>query len=73
VPDQNNPYPVGSGPVCMVEDPTSQYVYTSNNVDGTVTGKNLDNNTGDLQNLRRGAVFTATGLPTCLAISGNVN
>jgi 6-phosphogluconolactonase (cycloisomerase 2 family) len=73
VPDQNNPYPVGSGPVCMVEDPSSQYVYTSNNVDGTVTGKNLDNNTGDLQNLRRGAVFTATGLPTCLAVSGNVN
>lgn len=69
----NNPYPIGSGPVCMVEDPSSQYVYTSNHVDGTVTGKILDNSTGELQNLKRGATFTATGLPTCLAVSGNVN
>jgi 6-phosphogluconolactonase (cycloisomerase 2 family) len=34
IPDTNNPYPIGSGPVCMVEDPTNQYVYTSNRVDG---------------------------------------
>lgn len=69
----NNPYPVGSGPVCMVEDPSSQYIYTSNNVDGTVTGFSLDKSTGQLSNLRRGSKFTATGLATCLAVSGNVN
>ncbi|MEO8737701.1 MAG: beta-propeller fold lactonase family protein [Edaphobacter sp.] len=69
----NNPYPVGAGPVCMVEDPSSQYVYTSNNVDGTVTGFQLYNPNGQLQKLRRGSSFTATGLPTCLAVSGNVN
>ncbi len=28
------PFSVGSGPVCMVEDPSNQYVYTSNKFDG---------------------------------------
>ncbi len=69
----NNPYPTGSGPVCMVEDPSNQYFYTSNNTDGTVTGKLLDNTTGELRDLTRGSTFTATGRPTCLAVSGNVD
>lgn len=74
IPDTgNNPYQVGAGPVCMVEDPSNQYLYTSNNVDGTVTGFNLDKSTGELSNLKRGSKFTATGLSTCLAVSGNVN
>jgi len=34
----------------MVEDPSNQYIYTSNG-DGTVTGKVLDNTTGKLSNL----------------------
>lgn len=71
--DTSNPYPVGSGPVCMVEDPSSQYVYTSNSVAGTVTGKIINQNTGQLSDLRRGSTFPATGLATCLAVSGNVN
>jgi 6-phosphogluconolactonase (cycloisomerase 2 family) len=73
VPDApNNPYPIGAGPVCMVEDPSNQYIYTSNG-DGTVTGKVLDNNTGKLANLSRGSTFTAVGQATCLTVSGNVD
>ncbi len=72
VPDSNNPYPTGSGPVCMVEDPTNQYVYTSNSVDGTITGKIINQNTGQLSDLARGSKFTATGVATCLAVSGTV-
>jgi hypothetical protein len=68
----NNPYPVGSGPVCMVEDPSNQYLYTSNG-DGTVTGKILDKNKGELSNLSRGSTFTAVGQATCLAVSGSVD
>jgi len=68
----NNPYAVGSGPVCMVEDPSSQYMYTSNG-DGTITGKILDKNTGTLADLTRGSSFTAVGQGTCLAVSGNVD
>jgi hypothetical protein len=64
---------VGNGPVCMVEDPSSQYVYTSNANDGSVTGKFINQNTGQLSNLSRGSTFPATGLATCLAVSGNVD
>ena len=71
--DPNNPYPIGSGPVCMVEDPTHQYVYTSNYNDGTVTGKFLNQNTGQLSTLARGSEFQATGLASCLGMSGNVD
>jgi 6-phosphogluconolactonase (cycloisomerase 2 family) len=69
---QTNPYPIGAGPVCMVEDPSNQYVYTSNG-DGTVTGKVLFAPTGELSNLSRGSTFTAVGQATCLAVSGNVD
>ena len=71
--DPQNPYPVGNGPVCMVEDPSNQYIYTSNSNDGSVTGKFINQNTGQLSDLSRGSVFPATGLATCLAVSGNVN
>jgi 6-phosphogluconolactonase (cycloisomerase 2 family) len=73
IPDQNNPYPSGAGPMCMVEDPSHQYVYTSNFLDGTVTGYNLYNPDGRLQSLRRGSKFEATGQSTCLQASGNVD
>jgi hypothetical protein len=73
IPDgTNNPYPVGAGPVCMVEDPSNQYIYTSNG-DGTVTGKLLDRSTGRLSDLTRGSTFQAVGQATCLAVSGNVD
>jgi hypothetical protein len=71
--DPSNPYPVGNGPTCMVEDPSNQYVYTSNYNDGSVTGKFINANTGQLSDLARGSVFPASGLATCLAVSGNVD
>jgi DNA-binding beta-propeller fold protein YncE len=57
----------------MSEDPTNQYVYVSNQFDGTITGKVLDPNTGELSQLSRGSTFGATGQLACLAISGSVN
>jgi 6-phosphogluconolactonase (cycloisomerase 2 family) len=66
---QLNPYTVGSGPVCMVEDPSKQWVYTSNQ-DGTVTGYHIDHNQGTLQVLQHGSTFQATGRPACLVVSG---
>ena len=64
-----NPYAVGSGPVCMVEDPTKQWVYTSNQ-DGTVTGYHIDHDRGTLNVLIHGSTFQAQGKPACLIISG---
>lgn len=66
-------YTVGSGPVCMVEDPTSQYVYASSHNDGAVTGKSINSTTGELAPLSKGSTFTAAGLSGCLAISGAIN
>jgi 6-phosphogluconolactonase (cycloisomerase 2 family) len=66
------PYTVGSGPVCMLEDPTNQYMYISNFNDGTVTGKFFDPNLGTLSDLKRGSTFPAVGHATCLAVSGAV-
>jgi len=71
-PAAGNPYAVGAGPTCMVEDPSNQYVYTSNNIDGTITGRRIDSNTGELRELTRGSSFPTVGQPTCLALSGNV-
>jgi 6-phosphogluconolactonase (cycloisomerase 2 family) len=67
------PYKVGSNPVCMVEDPSNQYVYISNRNDGTVTGQRIDTTTGELSDLPRGSTFPASGLGSCLAESGAVN
>ncbi len=68
-PDPLNPYSVGSAPVCMVEDPSKQWVYTSNQ-DGTVTGYHIDHSTGRLTVLQHGSTFQAQGRPACLIISG---
>jgi 6-phosphogluconolactonase len=67
--DALNPYAVGSGPVCMVEDPSKQWVYTSNQ-DGTVTGYHIDHSTGRLTVLQHGSSFTAAGRPSFLIVSG---
>ena len=64
---------VDSGPVCMVEDPTNKYLYISDHNSGQVTGKLFDPNTGALSQLTRGSTFSATGLASCLAISGAVD
>ena len=66
------PYTVGSGPVCMVQDSSNQYMYVSNHNDGTVTGKVIDPATGILSNLSRGATFPAVGQAECLVLSGTV-
>jgi 6-phosphogluconolactonase len=68
----NNPYAVGAGPVCIVEDPSSQYIYTSNNIASSVTGKLLDQNRGYLADLTHGSTFPTVMNPTCLAVSGSI-
>ena len=66
----NNPFAVGSGPTCMVEDPTNKYLYTSNSVDGTVTGLKLNLSDGSLGPLQHGSSFTAVTHASCLTVSG---
>ena len=66
------PYRSGAGPVCMVEDPTNQYLFTSDHNTGTVTGFLYRDDTGELSTLTRGSTFNATGQASCLALSGAV-
>ena len=42
------PFSTGSGPQCLVEDPSNQYFFTANFYDSTVTGNSLDQNSGAL-------------------------
>lgn len=69
----NNPFAVGSGPTCMVEDPTNKYLYTSNSVDGTVTGLRLNLSDGTLGPLQHGSSFSAVTHASCLVVSGAVS
>jgi 6-phosphogluconolactonase len=66
------PFGTGSGPRCMLEDPSNQFVYTANFNDSTVTGKIIDVNAGVLNPLRNSPStgFVAAGNPTWCAVSG---
>jgi len=52
IPEQ--PFGSGSGPQCIVEDPSSQYIYEANEYSNNVTGLALEPETGDLDDLRSG-------------------
>jgi len=65
------PFGSGSGPQCIVEDPSSQFIYEANEYDSTITGRLLDPNTGDLNSLRSGSgVYTLQGQPTWCLVDG---
>jgi 6-phosphogluconolactonase (cycloisomerase 2 family) len=72
-PITGSPFTVGVNPVCMVEDPTSQYMYISNKDAGTVTGKQFDSTTGILSTLSRGSTFPSVGTAGCIGLSGSVD
>jgi 6-phosphogluconolactonase (cycloisomerase 2 family) len=67
------PWGTGSGPMCLVEDPSNQYIYTANFNDSTVTGRVLDQNAGVLNNLRVANSYSLTGQPTWCLISGRTD
>ncbi len=69
-PIQGEPFGIGSGPRCILEDPTNQFIYTGNFNDSTVTGKIIDVNAGVLNQLRAGSSFPSSGNPTWCAVSG---
>ncbi len=62
-----------SGPVCIFEDPTNQYIYVAGSLDNSVTGRKIDPNTGVLSPLNKSYTFPTVGTPSwCLAISSNL-
>jgi 6-phosphogluconolactonase (cycloisomerase 2 family) len=65
-----NKIPVGTGPRCIVEDPSNQYVYTANFDDSTITGKKIDQKAGGLDALPK-ALPAPPGSPTWCAVTGS--
>jgi DNA-binding beta-propeller fold protein YncE len=65
-----NPFPTGGGPVWMVIDPTSQYLYSVDHDTNTVTGKIMDATHGLLSSMFKGTTFSTVGQPTYGVVSG---
>jgi 6-phosphogluconolactonase len=67
----------GAGPQCMLEDPSSQYVYTANFNDSTVTGLFIDENSGILaplnQRTKAPASYALPGPAAWCVVSGRTS
>jgi hypothetical protein len=74
-PMSGSPFTSGSGPQCLLEDPSNQFFYTANFNDSSVTGKSLDQNVGDLRPLngKANTAFKLTGQPAWCVVSGRTS
>ncbi len=60
-------YGTGTGPTCVFVEPAlGTYIYTTNFLDNTVSGLNIDLSTGTLAPVQN-TPFLAAGQPTCVA------
>lgn len=70
-----SPYPTagtGATPVCLLEDPSNQYVYTANAGDSTVSGLRVDPKGGQFGQLKVPSI-TLTGPATWCIADGRTN
>ena len=67
------PFGTGSGPQCLVEDPSNQFIYTANFNDSTVTGQAIDQNAGVLHNLNTTSSYLLSGPATWCFMDGRTN
>jgi 6-phosphogluconolactonase (cycloisomerase 2 family) len=73
-PSLDSPYGNGipSGPVCIFEDPSNQYIYVAGSADNTIAGRKYDTQTGDLKPLPTSTAFPTVGTPSwCLATTSS--
>ena len=69
----DQPFSSGSGPQCIVEDPSNQFIYEANQFDSTVTGRVLDPNTGDLVDMRVLSTYKLEGPATWCFVDGRTS
>jgi 6-phosphogluconolactonase (cycloisomerase 2 family) len=68
------PFGSGSGPQCLVEDPSDQFIYSADFNDSAVSGRVVDPNSGVLNNLRVGnGTFPLQGPATWCLVDGRTN
>jgi 6-phosphogluconolactonase len=63
----------GSGPQCIVEDPSNQYIYTANFYDSTITGRAVDVNDGVLNSLRVASSYKLQGPANWCLVNGRTD
>jgi 6-phosphogluconolactonase (cycloisomerase 2 family) len=64
------PFGSGSGPQCIVEDPSDQFVYEANLYDSSISGRVLDPNSGELDDMRVTSTYTLQGPATWCLVDG---
>jgi hypothetical protein len=64
------PFGSGSGPQCIVEDPSNQYIYEANYYDSSITGRVLDPNAGELKQMRVASTYALKGPATWCLVDG---
>jgi hypothetical protein len=67
------PFGSGSGPQCIVEDPSNQFIYEANEYDSTVTGRIVEPDTGDLDDLRVVDTYKLDGPATWCLVDGRTS
>ena len=74
-PMSGSPFTSGSGPSCLVEDPSDQFIYTANFNDSSVTGSVLDPNVGTLSTLPGAAnkTYSLNGPATYCLVNGRTS
>ncbi len=67
----------GAGPQCLVEDPSNQFFYTANFNSSTVTGQEIDQNSGTLTPLSQASKapssYPLPGQPTWCLVDGRTS
>ncbi|HEX3473163.1 MAG TPA: beta-propeller fold lactonase family protein [Silvibacterium sp.] len=63
----------GSGPQCILEDPSNQFIYTADAGSNTVTGHVLDPNSGVLTDLRNATSYGTVGTPSWCVATNHTN
>ena len=69
----DEPFGSGSGPQCIVEDPSSQYIFEANQYDSTITGRVIDPNSGELKAMRSTGTYTLSGQPSWCLVDGRTD
>ncbi len=67
------PFGSGSGPQCLVEDPSDQFIYSADYNDSSVTGRLVDPNSGVLNNMRVASTFALQGPATWCVMDGRTD
>jgi 6-phosphogluconolactonase (cycloisomerase 2 family) len=67
------PFGSGSGPQCLVEDPSDQFIYSADFNDSSVTGRVVDPNSGVLNNLRVTTTYSLQGPAQWCLVDGRTS